>query len=273
MLQRIEVVSAQGALLNLPLEDLVNGFLLEEVDGLDPVKATITSSSFAQLDGTDYQSSRREERNIKLKISLEPDWGVDTVRTLRKRLYEYFMPKSALGLRFYASDADPVWISGRVESFETALFSAEPAVDISITCFDPDFYEPDPILVSGNTVSTATETLFDYIGTVETGILFTLRPNRVITTFTIYHRDPSGSIRQLDFSGDLQNLDVLKISTTQGRKYARLTRGGTETSFLFGVSPQSYWPELQPGENYLRVYAAGVAIPFDIEYIRKYGGL
>lgn len=273
MLQRIEVVSAQGALLNLPLEDLVNGFLLEEVEGLDPVKATITTSSFAQLDGTDYQSSRREERNIKLKISLEPNWGVDTVRTLRKRLYEYFMPKSAVGLRFYASDADPVWISGRVESFETAIFSAEPAVNISIICFDPDFFEPAAIVVPGSTVSTLVETLFNYIGTVETGIVFTLRPNRAITAFSLYHRDPSGSIRQLDFTGTLQNLDVLKISTIQGRKYVRLTRGGVESSFLFGVSPQSYWPEIQPGDNYLRVYAIGAAIPFDIEYTRKYGGL
>lgn len=273
MLQRIEVVSAQGALLNLPLEDLDNGFLLDEVEGLDPVKATITTSSFAQLDGSDYQSSRREERNIKLKISLEPDWGVDTVRTLRKRLYAYFMPKSAVGLRFYASDGDPVWISGRVESFETALFSAEPAVDISIICFDPDFFEPDPILVSGNTTAAETETLFNYVGTVETGVVFTLRPNRAITSFSIYHRDPSGFLRQLDFAGTLQDLDVLKISTVQGRKYVRLTRGGVETSFLFGVTPQSSWPELQQGDNYLRVYATGVAVPFDIEYIRKFGGL
>jgi hypothetical protein len=273
MLQRIEIDSAQGALLSLPLEDLDHGFLLEEVQGLDPVKATITTSSFAQLDGSDYQSSRREERNIKLKISLEPDWGVDTIRTLRKRLYEYFMPKSALTLRFYASDADTVWISGRVESFETALFSAEPAVDISIICFDPDFFEPVAIVASGNTVSTLAETLFDYTGTVETGIVFTLRPNRAISSFSIYQHNPSGSIRQLDFSGALQDLDILKISTIQGRKYARLTRNSTETSFLFGISPQSYWPELQPGENYLRVYANGAPIPFDIEYTRKYGGL
>ena len=183
------------------------------------------------------------------------------------------MPKSAVGLRFYTSDADPVWISGRVESFETALFSAEPAVDISIICFDPDFYEPDAILIADSTVSTVAETLFDYIGTVDTGVVFTLRPNRVVTSFSIYHRDPAGSIMQLDFSGALQDLDVLKISTIQGRKYARLTRGGVETSFLFGISPQSYWPKLKPGENYLRVYTTGAAIPFDIEYTRKYGGL
>lgn len=105
MLERIEVISNQGALLNLPLEDLDHGFLLENVEGLDPVKATITSSSFAQLDGSQYQSSRREERNIKLTISLVPDFSAnESVRDLRRRLYAYFMSKAAVDLRFYDTD-------------------------------------------------------------------------------------------------------------------------------------------------------------------------
>lgn len=272
MLQRIEVVSAQGALLNLPLDDLDSGFLLEEVEGLDPVKATITSSSFAQLDGSQYQSSRREERNVKLKISLEPDWGTQTVRDLRKILYGILMPKSFVTLRFYMSDSDPLWISGRVESFETALFSAEPAVDISIMCFDPDFYDPTTELLTSASVSTNVDTTITYDGSVETGVVFTLRVNRALTAFSIYNTTGEG-LQQLDFAGTLQNADVLKISTVAGNKYVRLTRGGVETSFLYGVSPQSAWLELQPGDNKFRVYAVGAAVPFDLEYTRKFGGL
>lgn len=272
MLQRIEVVSSQGTLLNLSLEDLENGFLVEEVEGLDPVKATITSSSFAQLDGSQYQSSRREDRNVKLKISLEPEWGTQTVRDLRKVLYSILMPKSFVTLKFYMSDSDPLWISGRVESFETVLFSAEPTVDISIMCFDPDFYDPTPETLTSATVSTNIDTTIAYDGTVETGVLFTLNVNRALTAFSIYNTTGEG-LQQLDFAGTLQAGDVLRISTVAGNKYARLTRAGVETSFLYGISPQSAWLELKPGDNKFRVYAIGAAIPFTLEYTRKYGGL
>lgn len=274
MLKRIEAISAQGALLNLSLEDLDRGFLLENVEGLDPVKATITSSSFAQLDGSQYQSSRREERNIKLTISLEPDYSVNqSVRDLRRRLYNYFMSKAPVDLRFYDSDGSVAYISGRVESFETNLFSAEPAVDISIICFDPDFYDPTPVRTTGNTVSNMDAIQISYDGSVETGVVFSLSVNRAMTAFTIYHVDPSGAWRQLDFAGTLQAGDVLTISTVQGDKYVRLFRAGVLTSFLYGVSPQSAWLELQPGDNFIRVYATGAGVPFTIDHIKKYGGL
>lgn len=274
MLERIEAISNQGALLNLPLEDLDHGFLLENVEGLDPVKATITSSSFAQLDGSQYQSSRREERNIKLTISLVPDFSIDeSVRDLRRRLYNHFMSKAAVDLRFYDSDGSVAYISGRVESFETGLFTAEPSVDISIICFDPDFYDPTPVQTTGNTVSSTSEIEITYDGSVETGIVFQLLVNRAMTDFTIYHRDPSGALRQLDFAGTLQAGDVLTISTVQGDKYARLLRGGVQSSFLYAVSPQSSWLELQPGDNFIRVYATGAGVPFTIDHIKKYGGL
>jgi len=272
-LTRVEAVSPQGTLLNLPLDDSPSGYLIDSIEGLEPVKATISSISFAQSDGSSFQSARREERNIKLRIILEPDWGVETVRDLRRHLYTYFMPKGKVDLRFYSDDAETVWISGRVESFETPLFSADPAVDISIICFDPDFFEPVPVAFSGNTTDTTVTTTVDYLGSVETGLLFTLNVDRALSEFTIYLQEPGGDLRQLDFEGSLLAGDVLRISTVPGDKYARLTRASVETSFLYGVSPQSTWLELQPGENLIRVYATGLPIPYDVEYVRKYGGL
>lgn len=274
MLERVEVVSSQGALLNLPLEDSNAGLLIEEINGLDPVKATITSSSFAQMDGGQYQSSRREERNIVALITLEPEFGVSTVRELRRRLYSYAMPKSEIELRFYSTDMPPVRINGRVESLEGALFTAEPAMNLSVLCFDPDFYEPEPIVMAGNTYAvTGSDLDIDYTGSVETGILFKLNVNRVASIFSIYVVDPSGSSTQLDFSTPLQNGDVVEISTVPGSKYAHLTRGGVETSVLYAISPQSKWLEIHPGESTLRVVAPGHPIPYTIEYVRKHGGL
>jgi hypothetical protein len=273
MLVKVEVRGAQGNLLVLPLEDIFEGLLVEEIEGLDPVKATIVSSSFATVDGSQYQSSRRESRNIKIKLGLEPDPAVDTVRSLRKSVYDFFMPKAPVDLRFFMEDGLTVNISGRVETCDATMFTEEPSVDISIINFDPDFQNLTPTSLSGNTTSTETETLIAYPGTVETGVLFTLNVNRSISEFTIYHRSPSGTIRSMDFSAPLVTGDVLKISSVTGDKGATLTRTSVTSPIMYGVSPQSSWLELSAGDNHIRVYAEGAAIPYTIDYVTRYGGL
>lgn len=275
MLEKVEVLTEQGVLLSLPLQDISQGFSVQGIDGLDPVKATIVSSAFAQMDGEQYQSARREKRNIILTLGYEPDFATGTVQDLRKKLYTFFMPKARVLLRFFQTGEPVVQIYGRVESFASPKFSKEPQANISILCFDPDFYNPAPVLLSGNTTSSTVETTHIYPGSVETGILFRLLVDRPITEFSIYHRPPDDSLRQLDFSiaTPLAPLDVLSISTIPGNKYATLTRGGVDTSLLYGVSPQSNWINFFPGTNKLRIYSEGVGIPYQIEYTTKYGGL
>jgi len=272
MLVQVEVRTPNGDLLTLPLEDIDNGLIVQEVEGLDPVKATLVSTSFAQMPGAQYQSSRRETRNITIKLGLDPDPLTETVRGLRNRLYAFFMPQSSISLRFVMDDLE-VDIEGRVETFESALFTQEPVVDISIICFDPDFWDATPVVMNGSTVSSTTETPVTYEGTVETGLLFTLNVDRTLSEFTLYHRAPNDDIRVLDFSAPLEAGDVLTISTVSGLKGATLTRMGVDSSVLYGISPQSTWTEFMPGDNFVRVYAEGAAIPYSIEYTTRYGGL
>lgn len=276
MLDKVEVLTEQGVLLTLPLQDISQGYSVQDIEGLDPVKATIVSSTFGQMDGEQYQSSRREKRNIILTLGYEPDFVTGTVQDLRKRLYAFFMPKSRVLLRFFQTGEPVVQIYGRVESFDSPKFAKEPSAVISVLCFDPDFYDPTPVVLTGNTTSNTTETTHLYPGTVESGILFKLLVNRNdLTEFTIYHRPPDDSLRSLDFgtATPLQSGDVLSISTIPGNKYVTLTRGGVDTSFLFGISPQSNWINLFPGNNKLRIYAEGAAVPYRIEYTTKIGAL
>lgn len=272
MLVEVEVRTRQGALL-LPLESVSDGIAIESIEGLDPVKATIVSSSFATLDGAQYQSSRREARNIKFQLGLEPDYVKQTVRDIRSRLYGFFMPKTSVDLTFRMADGLSVDISGTVESFESVLFSNEPVVNISIMCFDPDFYEPEKVLINGSTVPNTTDTFIDYVGTVEAGINFTLIPNRDVSEFTIYNSPPDGSFRSLDFSAPLLAGDLLSINTLPGQKEVALTRNNTNSSMLYAMSPQSSWIDLQPGSNSIRVYAEGAPIQYIITYSKRYGGL
>jgi tail protein len=272
MLTLVEV-RGQGGMLSLPLEDSALGYDIQDIQGLDPVKATLVSSSFAQQDGAQYQSARREARNIRLVLGLYPDYASDSVRSLRQRLYPFFMPKTAVSLRFFMADGLTVDIDGRVETFESTMFTEEPGVEISLLCFDPDFIDPEPVEIEGATTSGSSTVSVNYEGTVETGIELILDVNRTLGEFTIYHQLPDGSIKTMDFQAPLLTGDTVTINTVSGNKSAVLTRASVDSSILYGISPQSNWLELDTGSNAIRVYAEGAAVPYTINYIRRYGGL
>lgn len=274
MLSKVEVTNRQGSLLSLPLDDISEGIIVADIDGLGPVKATIVSSSFANVDGSQYQTSRREDRNLKIQVELDPDYISTSVWDLRSKLYSFFMTKALVSLRFYESSGLTVDISGRVESCEPAIFTDKPAVDISIICNDPDFIDLNQVTLSEMTTAGSTEILIPYPGTVETGSTFVMNIDRALTEFTIYHRPPDGSLRQFDFAAPLVAGDVLTISSIKGNKGVTLTRSSSDSSLLRGKSPQSGWIELDgPGDNYIRVYATGAAIPYTLTFTPRYGGL
>ena len=166
-----------------------------------------------------------------------------------------------------------VTIAGRIESFESPLFTADPSVDISIICYNPDFYDPEVVEVVGRTVSDGTEMELNYEGTTETGCMFVLHADRAITEFTIYQRLPDGTQRSADFSPVMAAGDTLEISSVVGSKSVLLNHGGVETSALYSMAPQAAWLTLEPGVNFIRVYTTGAAVPYDISYTTKYGGL
>lgn len=273
MLTKLEARSTLGSLLSINLIDDNDGFTIQDISGLDPVKAVLVSSSFAQIDGEEFQSARREPRDISIKLGLEPSFLNQTIRDLRTKLYSFFMPKTSVELTFYDDSGLVVHIYGIVESFVSPLFTQEPVADIGIRCYKPDFENLQIVTLNGITVPTSFETPVNYAGTVETGIKFTLSPARALTEFSIYQRPPDGTIRTLQFSTPLLAGDKLVIQTKPGAKYATLTRSTQDSSVLYGVSPYSNWIQLLQGTNYIRVYAEGAGIPYKLEYTAKYGGL
>jgi hypothetical protein len=273
MLNMLDVTNEADATLSLPLEDIGNGYRIKSIDGLDPVKATIVTSSFANMDGDKYQASRREKRNIVIKLGF--DTSMD-VRSLRNNLYPFFMTKTNLRLRFYSDEADMFYVEiyGRVESFESPIFAKDPEATISIVCAKPDFYEPEPVAWHGDTTSGSTRMPITYSGTIETGIRFSMNVNRTLPSLVIHHSTTaSGTENDLTFAAPLISGDVLEIRTVPGDKGATLTRSGITSSILYGINPASIWTTLLSGQNYIRVSSGGAPISYTVEYTNKYGGL
>ena len=276
MIDKFEARTNSGVVLTMELDDITDGFVLQSIDGLDPVKATLVSSSFANLNGAQFQSSKREPRNIIITIALDPyDLTTQNVRGLRQQLYGFFMPETEVQLRFYLDDdAFVVNVTGWVETFESPLFTDKPLVTISLMCFDPDFVETTLHFLDDNSVNDLTETSIDYSGTLDTGVLFTFLPDRSLSEFTIYHRPADGITRTFDFQADLVAGDRVEISTVDGNKYVHLTHsGGSVISILYAMTAQSDWIQLKPGNNAIRVFAEGAPIPYEFSWLARHGGL
>lgn len=282
LLSEVTVVNSRGLQLNLPLSDISGGIVVRNIDGLDPTKATLVSSGFANQNGEQYHSSKREVRDIKIQLGLQPEDVNMSVKELRDQLYSFFMPQSLALLSFHQETrldesvvvaALDLNIEGYIEEFLCPLFAQDPIADISIRCFNPDFYSPIPVVVNGYTVSDSTEILLTNVGTVESGAIFELRLDRGLDTFAIYNRLPDGTIRSTNFSFPLLDGDILTVNSNPGQKSITVNRAGVESFILYAMTPDSPWPEILPGDNSIRVYAAGAGIPYTLTYTAKYGGL
>src|SRR5690606_20740545 len=82
-------------------------------------------------------------------FGMEPHYGGGSVQDIRRRLYNFLLPKMPITLRFTTGDGDVRAIKGMVEDFKAPMFVKEPEVDISILCFDPDFADPEEKMAFG----------------------------------------------------------------------------------------------------------------------------
>lgn len=271
-LTTLSVVSSSGETLNFHI-GASTGYQLEDVRGLDPVKADISSSSFGQHDGSQYQSSRRGERNIVMLIGLVPDFVTNTVQSLRLDLARLLMPKRPVTLRMIDSDGSVVSIAGRVESFEAPLFTRTPKADISIICFDPDFKSHALTTKTGSSVTDITNTAIQYDGSVDTGFLFEMTVNRATNELALVLVNSMGETQRVDFAMALSAGDKIEIGSNFGEKGVWVTKDGLRTPALYTITPNSNFLVLSPGVNQFRVQMAGAAIPWSIKYYERYGSL
>jgi Siphovirus-type tail component, C-terminal domain len=274
VLTRVNCQNGSGGTLSLPLSDTSGGYVLRDIEGLDPVTATITSQSNAQTDGVQIQSARRDSRNITMKIGFKPDYVNTSVKSLRSNLYDYFLPKSIVGISFFDDEVLDSVTSGTVESFSNSLFTADPEVDLSIICPDPDFYAPTPELIYGGSVTDTTSFDIPYTGTSDAGVIFTLEVNQTLTGFTLYNMTPDGSTQVFDVENVFTSGDIVVVNSVPGSRGVTLNRAGLVSSILYSVNALSEnWITLKKGANQFRCHSGSSGVPYTVSYTAKYAGI
>lgn len=275
MLTAVSVTNAVGDSLVLSILDNSNGYTVREITGLDPVNATLTTSSMAQVDGAQPQNARRDTRNIVIKLGLDPDYSEQSVESLRSNLYNYLLPKENITLQFALDGSYVYTCLGQVEDLNNSMFSADPEVDISIICYDPDFYSTSSTEVDVETVDGTVETAIQYSGTSDTGFIFSITLTEDLAEgFSIYNTPPANAYQGMVIEAALLSGDVITVNTIQGQKAITLTRGAVESSLLYALQTGYTWLFFHRGTNYFRAYAdSGSPIDATITYTAKYGGI
>lgn len=281
MLTKLEVLGLRSLVPTLPLvdeEDAANDPIqVLGIDGLGPVKAAITTTPFGAFDGEAYVGASVGKRNLVLTIGLHPDWATQTIEELRQLLYNYFMPKLLVQLRFHSTNYPVVKIEGYVESVEPNIFVKTPTMVVSIICPSPDFVSTELTTFTGITNDGTSSTDVEYVGSVPTGIM--LQINQAVGT-------PGEGPIQVNLLGEYApqmflargNLtpDILwEMNSTPGSKYVRsVSRSlGTIQNYLNDISYDAVWPMLSPGRNDLSVITPVVGQNWELTYFARFGGL
>lgn len=141
MIKSVTITNYVGESVKIVLteDDPEHGFLVESIDGLGPVKASINTVDFALTDGGKYNSARAEQRNIVFHF-----WFTfaQTIEDTRQRTYKYFPLKKKVRMTF-ETDNRTLYTEGYVESNEPEIFEEMEGCEISVICPDSYFYSLD----------------------------------------------------------------------------------------------------------------------------------
>jgi phage-related protein len=256
-----------------PETDLVQ---IRNIDGLEPVKASVNTSLFGSVDGAAYTGASVPSRNIVLTIHPNPDWHTWKYEDLRKLIYSYFMTKRPVRLVFYSDEDPPVEILGIVESVDNNIFSKDQEFNVSVICPDPYFISLDPKVITGQTIrSGGNPVTVTYNGSVETGfgVKVSFSSGTAPTTIGIQVGDPKVSYFNLTATvGSTLYLDMSSIAM---QKYIQNVSigSGVITNLLSKMQEGSKWPLFQPGDNDFSVITDQGVQDWELTFYERFGGL
>lgn len=253
---------------------------IRNIDGLDPVIASVGTTPYGSSDGEAYVGSSVLSRNIVLTLYPNPDWNTWSPEALRRLLYSYFMPKQLVRLLFMSDDMQDVDIAGVVESFAANQFSKDPEYIASVICPDPYFSATAPIILTGNAGDADLD--IEYGGNIPGGIQVEVdwSSGTNPTMISIEVGNPNLSIFEIDAPNIVSANNYFRMSSVPRSKYVEnvYTSGankGKIISLLSNVTVQegSTWPILQPGTNSFAIITDHGVQGWKLAYYEKFGGL
>lgn len=231
-----------------------------EVVGTNPSPASINTVNIAGVDGSKFNSSRINQRNLVITLDIKPP-----IEFNRIALYKYIRPKRYIKV-YYKNGTRDVYIEGYVETFENNPWTKRQQPQISIICPKPFWLSSQETVLNFSEINNLFEFPFSIgsigiefssitklshilfnAGDIETGgiIQFYAETNQILNPK--FYNHTTGEFFGLDF--DMYQYDLITINTNQGEKSVTLLRNGEITNLLSHRTEGSKWLQFIPGEN------------------------
>ena len=243
-----------------------NRYMTSKISGLHPPPGTVSTSSYAGMDGSYLNNAFIEKRNVVIPFEMR---GFD-VELRRHELYRVVKPSRYIKI-YYSTKNISVYAEGIVETCEVENFEKLTNGQISVLCPDIYWYSTETQIAEYSRVRGA----FHFacpdndepfpIGIYNTQDMMTINNSgdEVGFTFeisggpaknpTIYN---ALTDEYMQISGDIQKGDVITITTKTGNKTVLLEREGVVTNIINRLVSGSTWLNLKTGENKFYVRAS-----------------
>lgn len=251
---------------NNSLQVTQNSLFRVTAEGLNPPPGTVYTADLASKNGSLYNTSKVNNRNIVLNI-----WPAGrNPEAARLELYKVFKVSKFVRLHIETSARDCT-AEGYIEDMPGDFDRPDQQVQVSIVCPDP-FLTATAATEKTITVAGTAETVTN-AGDFETGAVFEITATGAVEGLTI-ENETTGETFGIDVT--LAAGDKITLNTKQGEKGLFLTRSGSApVNALNLMTDGSSWPILQPGSNSVAfdANAGGGNATMKVTFSALFGGI
>ena len=245
-----------------------NQYMTSKIEGLNPPSGTISTSSYAGMDGSYLNNAFIEKRNVVISFEMR---GFD-VEKRRHELYKVVKPSRNIKI-YYKTANISVYAEGIVETCEVENFEMLTKGQISIICPDIYWYSTETQIAEYSQILGAFHFIFPDddnpfpLGKYNTQNMMTIQNDGDETGFTLeisggpatnptlYNAETD---EYMQIQGEIQNGDKITITTKTGNKTVTLEREGVTTNIINRLVSGSTWLTLREGLN--RFYLRGTGL-------------
>lgn len=128
-----------------------NAYVIESIEGLDPPDAVINTTRNANADGSVFNSSYVDDRQIIITLAIN-----GPAEDNRIQLYRYFKNKYPVTL-YYQNDTRNVYINGYCKTIQIEFFNKKQIAQITIVCPEPFFNGSENEIIDFSSVTAEFE--------------------------------------------------------------------------------------------------------------------
>ena len=248
------------------LSTTANQYMTSKIEGLNPPAGTISTSSYAGMNGSYLNNAFIEKRNVVISFAMR---GIG-IEKRRHQLYHVVKPSRYIKI-YYSTKNISVYAEGIVETCEVENFEKLTNGQISILCPDIYWYSTETQIAEYSRVKSAFHFVCPDnddpfpIGIYNTQDMMTINNSGDEVGFTL--EISGGSAKNptiynaltgeyMQISDDIQKGDIITITTKTGNKTVTLEREGVVTNIINRLVSGSTWLNLKTGENKFYVTAS-----------------